>query len=124
MTHTLLPGFGPLFFGIFVGWVRACCPSLCAELVGSLPLVLPGPATDLPGTAMESSSQPALFFQAICQEKKKKKEWNEMNRIKFKVFMKGFTAESESKSKTINISVTGGAQTELHRLHSEVLNHS
>lgn len=69
-TATLLPGLGPLFFGIFIGSaaVWACWRAiLCAQLAGSLPLVRPGPATGRPGPAMTASSQPDLFAQPNCK---------------------------------------------------------
>lgn len=94
-TVTLLPGLGPLFFGILIGsaWVWVCCRAiLCAQLAGNLPLVRPGPVTGLPGPvtgrpgpvtgrpgpvtgrpgpAMASSSQPALFAQPNCKQRAK-----------------------------------------------------
>lgn len=74
---TLLPGFGPLFFGILRGsaWVWACCRAiLWAQLAGSLPLVRPGPVTGRPGPAMASSSQPALFAQPNCKPSTKERQ--------------------------------------------------
>lgn len=70
-TATLLPGLGPLFFGILIGsaGVWACCRAiLCAQLAGSRPLVRPGPVTGRPGPAMTASSQPALFAQPSCKQ--------------------------------------------------------
>lgn len=59
LTRTLLPGLGPLFFGILIGSSEAwaCCTAiLCTKLVGSLPLGRPGPA-------MTASNQLALLTQ-------------------------------------------------------------
>ena len=68
-SATLLPGLGPLFFGILMGSGRfwACWrATLWAQLAGSRPLGLPGPTTGLPGPAMDPSNQPALLAQPIC----------------------------------------------------------
>lgn len=62
---TLLPGLGPLFFGILIGSPEAwaCCTAiLCTQLVGSLPLGRPGPA-------MTVSNQLALLTQPNWEEK-------------------------------------------------------
>lgn len=77
LTATLLPGLGPLFFGILTGSVGAwaCCRAiLCAQLAGNLPLVRPGPVTGRPGPAMTASSQPALFAQPNCKHRRHKSQ--------------------------------------------------
>lgn len=77
---TLLPGLGPLFFGILRGsaWVWACCrASRWTQLEGSLPLVRPGPALGRPGPAKASSSHPALFAQPNCKENVEKTQRQE-----------------------------------------------
>lgn len=59
LMRTLLPGLGPLFFGILTGSpkARACCAvNLCTQLEGSLPRGRPGPA-------MTASNQLAFLTQ-------------------------------------------------------------
>lgn len=63
VKRTLLPGLGPLFFGILMGSPEACCTAiLCSQLVGSLPLGRPGPA-------MTASNQLALLTQPSWEKK-------------------------------------------------------
>lgn len=77
---TLLPGLGPLFFGILRGsaWFWACCrASRWTQLEGNRPLVRPGPATGRPGPAKAPSSQPALFAQPNCKQNAEKPQSQE-----------------------------------------------